>query len=257
MIRLLLFCAPWTLGLVLVAWLVYRATRNAGWIDAAWGLGLGGVAVIAALAGEGSPQVRLLVGLLGGFWGLRLGLHIAHRVLHEAEDGRYARLREEWGEKAELKLFRFFLFQGVLQLLIGLPFLLAVGRSGGAWVLIGAMVAGLGLLGEAVADDQLRRFKADPSTHGQVCRRGLWAFSRHPNYFFEWSIWVGFALMAQPTQPWGWLAFLSPALLLHFLLKVTGIPATEAQALRSRGEAYAAYQREVSAFIPWFPKGRS
>lgn len=259
MSAVLAVAGAWCLALVLGAWGVYRATRNAGWIDAAWGFGLGGVALISALLGPGHASIRLLVGVLGGFWGLRLGLHLVHRLRREPEDGRYAQLRADWGDQAERKLFGFFLFQGLLQMLIGLPFLLAVQALGAgivppAPVSFGAGLSLLALVGEAWADASLRRFKAEPGSRGQVCRRGLWALSRHPNYFFEWLIWVGFAAMALSILPWGGLAFLSPALLLYFLLRVTGIPATEAQALRSRPEAYCRYQQEVSAFVPWFPR---
>jgi len=108
------------------------------------------------------------------------------------------------------------------------------------------------VLGEGIADAQLRRFKADPANRGLVCRVGLWGWSRHPNYFFDWLIWCAFVLLALGS-PWGWVTVVSPALMLYFLLRVTGIPATEAHALRSRGAAYVQYQREVSAFVPLPP----
>ena len=99
----------------------------------------------------------------------------------------------------------------------------------------------------------LPNFKADPANKGAVCRVGLWGWSRHPNYFFEWLIWVSFAVFALGS-PWGWVGICCPILMLYFLLRVTGIPATEAHAVRSRGEAYRQYQREVSAFVPRAPK---
>jgi steroid 5-alpha reductase family enzyme len=106
------------------------------------------------------------------------------------------------------------------------------------------------LLGESAADLQLARFKADPSTRGRVCDVGLWRLSRHPNYFFEWLVWCAYFLFALPS-PWGWTTVSCPLLMLYFLFRVTGIPATEEQALRSRGEAYRRYQRTTSAFVPW------
>jgi steroid 5-alpha reductase family enzyme len=109
------------------------------------------------------------------------------------------------------------------------------------------------ILGESLADRQLAAFKADPSNRGKVCSAGLWKFSRHPNYFFEWLVWVALFLFALPA-PWGWTTIFAPALMLFFLLRVTGIPYTEQQSLRSRGEAYRSYQRTTSAFVPWFPK---
>lgn len=107
--------------------------------------------------------------------------------------------------------------------------------------------------GEVTADRQLLAFKTNPQNKGKTCQAGWWRYSRHPNYFFEWLIWVSYALFAS-SSPWGWLAWLCPATLLYLLFKVTGIPATEAQALRSRGEAYRRYQQTTSAFVPWFPK---
>ena len=109
------------------------------------------------------------------------------------------------------------------------------------------------MAGEAAADAQLNKFKSDPSNKGRTCQVGLWRYSRHPNYFFEWLIWVAFALfaLASPGGCWG---LLSPALILYFVLRVTGIPATEAQAIRTRGEEYRRYQQTTSAFVPWFPK---
>src|SRR5439155_26622758 len=110
-----------------------------------------------------------------------------------------------------------------------------------------------GLVGTAVADRQLARWRADPANRGKTARTGLWNYSRHPNYFFEWVTWCGFALVAL-AAPRGWIGFVTPAFLLLLLFRVTGIPATEGQALRSRGEDYARYRREVSVFVPWFPR---
>ncbi len=252
-----LWGVPVALGVPFLAWLVYLVTDRADWIDVAWALSLGALAVVFAVLGPGDPDRRLLSGFVGGLWGLRLGLHLGFRVAgHGGEDGRYLQLRADWGGNLRLKFLGFFLFQGVLNLALGLPFLFASAAAGPGipvWAWVGAGLAGLAVLGEALADGQLRAFKADPVHRGQVCRQGLWGWSRHPNYFFEWLVWVGFALMGFGTA-WSLLGFLAPLLILHFLTRVTGIPATEAQALRTKGEAYRAYQREVSAFVPWPPR---
>jgi steroid 5-alpha reductase family enzyme len=116
----------------------------------------------------------------------------------------------------------------------------------------GAALWVLAIAGEAVADAQLEAFKTNPIHKGRTCQVGLWHYSRHPNYFFEWLIWMGFALFALPS-PAGYLGLISPALILWFLLRVTGIPATEAQAIRTRGDEYRQYQKTTSAFVPWFP----
>jgi steroid 5-alpha reductase family enzyme len=125
-----------------------------------------------------------------------------------------------------------------------------------AFELAGIALVAVSVLGESVADAQLRRHRLDPANRGRTCRSGLWRYSRHPNYFFEWLSWCGFALMALGA-PWGGLGLLSPLVMLVLILKFTGIPPTEAQALASRGEDYARYQRTTSAFFPWFPKAEA
>ena len=117
----------------------------------------------------------------------------------------------------------------------------------------GAVASAIGIVGEAIADAQLARWRRDVGNRGRVCDVGLWSWSRHPNYFFEIVVWVGHALYAL-AFPWGGLALLAPALLLASIFKVTGIPATEAQALRTKGDAYRTYQARTSAFIPWPPR---
>ena len=175
------------------------------------------------------------------------------------EDGRYQAIRAAWQTGTNAKFFVFFQAQALLDVLLGLPFLLAAWnpRPGLHPLEWAAALLWLGAwFGESVADGQLRRFKARPESQGRTCREGLWRFSRHPNYFFEWLVWVAYLLLAF-SAPWGWTAVLCPALMLYFLLRVTGIPYTEAQSLRSRPEDYARYQRETSSFIPWFPKAQA
>ncbi len=117
--------------------------------------------------------------------------------------------------------------------------------GGGVWL--------VGFLGETLADWQLDRFRKKSKNAGHPCQTGLWRYSRHPNYFFEWLLWCGYALFALPS-PWGLLGIVSPALIIYFLFRVTGIPATEAHLLKSRGQEYLDYQRTTNAFFPWFPR---
>jgi steroid 5-alpha reductase family enzyme len=251
------------LGLVLAGavlamcgtWWVQLRTRNAGWVDVAWSLLLAAAAVFYGVAGEGAALPRLLTALLGGAWGLRLGLHLFVRVRHESEDGRYRYLREHW-QGDQRRFFGFFLFQALLVVLFSIPFLaVAMNPVPGftAWSLAGVAVWALALSGEALADRQLARWRADPAHRGRTCRAGLWGCSRHPNYFFEWLQWFAWVLLAVGSPWWVW-TLLGPLLMGASLLWVTGIPFTEAQALRSRGEDYRRYQREVSMFFPWFPR---
>jgi steroid 5-alpha reductase family enzyme len=234
-------------------------TRDASSVDVAWSGLLGCAALFAAATGEGDPVRRALVGALGGVWGLRLALHLlVDRVLKaKEEDGRYAKLRAQWGAKAGRNFFFVFMVQALLVALLCPPFVL--GASGGpagptALDLGAAALWVVGLAGEWVADGQLARFRRDPSNKGKVCDAGLWRFSRHPNYFFEWLMWCAFALLAL-SAPMGWLGLSAPALMLLLILKVSGIPPTEERSLASRGEAYREYQRTTSAFVPWFRRG--
>lgn len=259
MIPFTLMLLAWLLMAVVMAvlWLVQRATRNAGVVDVGWAGGLGALVVLYALLAPGDPLRRVLVGVLAGAWSLRLASYIlTNRVLGRSEDGRYQALRARWGERAQPYFFVFFQAQAVLDVLFSLPFLVAMTnpRQGiGAWGVAGVLVWLAAVAGEAVADRQLAAFRADPVNRGRTCRVGLWRASRHPNYFFEWVHWWSYVLLAVGS-PWWALTLVGPALMAFFLFKVTGIPATEAQALVSRGEDYRDYQRTTSAFIPWFPK---
>jgi steroid 5-alpha reductase family enzyme len=245
--------------LVLAAWAVLLRTDNAGWVDVAWGFGMSALAVLFAALGAGHPLRRALVGALGGLWGLRLGLHLALRAAGGREDARYTHLKQRWGGNIRMKFLGFFLFQGVLDLALAWPFLVACADPRPriqelTWA--GAVLWAVSLGLEALADDQLRRFKARAGNRGGVCDTGLWRWSRHPNYFFQWLAWVGCFLVALPS-PLGWTAAASPLLILFLLLRVTGIPANEAEALASRGEAYRQYQRTTSSFVPWISRRTS
>jgi len=118
---------------------------------------------------------------------------------------------------------------------------------------LGVIVWALGVGGEAVADAQLKRFRQDPGNRGKTCRRGLWRYSRHPNYFCEGVHWCTYVVMSIGLPDW-WLTLVGPVVMIGALLKVSGIPMAEAQALASRGEDYREYQRTTNAFIPWFPR---
>jgi steroid 5-alpha reductase family enzyme len=149
----------------------------------------------------------------------------------------------------------FFELQALIVVIFSLPFLFAAWNPTplGALEYAGLGISLLVLAGESMADRQMRSFKQDPANKGRVCNAGLWRYSRHPNYFFEFLVWVGFALASLGT-PWGWTTIICPLLMYYFLTKVTGIPLTEEYAIKSKGEAYREYQRSTSAFIPSPPK---
>jgi len=254
---LLLTGAALVCGMMFLLWVVHLVIGNAAIVDVGWAAGLGMLAVSYAVATPGYPARRYTIAAMAAIWSLRLASYLLFaRVLGHPEDGRYVQLRTEWKTLLPLRFLFFFQFQALLDLLLSLPFLLACLDTRaplGFAEKLGATIWMIGMAGEAVADAQLDAFKKNPANKGKTCRAGLWRYSRHPNYFFEWTIWVGYAVFAVGS-PWGWLGLISPALILYFLLRLTGIPATEAQALRSRGEEYRQYQRVTSPFVPWFPK---
>lgn len=238
-------------------WVLQRRTRNAGLADVGWTAAVGLLGVAFAVGGAGDPVRRLLLGLMVGLWSLRLTVHLLRdRILGRPEEGRYRRLRAHWGAAADRKLLGFFLAQAVAAVALALAFLPGTldGRAApDALDLAGVGLWLVALAGEALADRQLAAFKADPQNQGRVCDRGLWGWSRHPNYFFEWLMWCAFVLPGLPG-PGGWLTPLAPLAMLVLVTRVTGIPTSEAQALRSRGEAYRDYQERVSPFVPLPPR---
>lgn len=241
-------------------WIYATSRKDASVVDVAWAGLLGILAIGYASLGDGEPQRRVLAGVVGGFWGIRLSLHLLiDRVLRAAhEDGRYQELRVSWGDRANWNFFFFFLAQGVLAAALSAPFAMAAFASAPLRTLdyaAGALWL-VALLGESLADRQLAAWRRLPSNRGRTCRAGLWRYSRHPNYFFEWLMWCSYASIAS-AAPLGWLAWLAPIVMFLLITRVTGIPPTEARALRSRGEDYRRYQESTSAFLPWFPKHSS
>jgi len=257
LVLLLLALAAVCIGFALL-FLVARRINNFGIVDVAWSLGFAPLAAFYGHFGGGTFSRRLIITTMAGLWSLRLGGYLARRVLSHlnTEDGRYRQLRLNWASDLNAKMFQFFQFQALLLVVLSVPFLLAArnpARLLHPLEIAAAVLWLLALFGETLADAQLAAFKRGPANRGRVCDSGLWRWSRHPNYFFEWLIWVAFALFALPS-PWGWIALYCPALMLFFLLKVTGVGYTEDQLLRSKGEAYRRYQKRTSAFVPWPPE---
>ena len=246
--NLLIFCAAW-------AWCV--KLKNFSPVDAFWAFCIGLTAMAFLLAGD-FGVLQITSGLLIGLWSARLGYHLSRRIAahHPEEDSRYIKLREVWKGRENSAFFWFFLAQAGSVFLLALPFYfisVAPSSSFTALSMIGAVVAAVGLIGETLADKQMAAFKATGPPSSAVCRSGLWKYSRHPNYFFESVIWVGFFLLAC-ASPWGWITIYAPVIITFLLLKVTGIPPTEASALKRKGDSYREYQRTTSAFFPLPPK---
>ena len=246
----------WLLAAVMMTcgWLWQRPRANAGIVDVLWASGVGGSAVLFALLGDGSPWPRALLALLGGAWGARLAAYLWTRVRGEPEDGRYRHLREHW-QGNQLYFFLFFQFQALLIVLFALPFLAVARNPAGfsPWLPAAVAIWLFSVIGESIADRQLARFRHDPANRGRTCRAGLWRYSRHPNYFFEWLHWFAYVALALGS-PIAWLAWSGPLVMYVFLRWISGIPYTESHALRSRGDDYRDYQRSTPMLFPWFPK---
>jgi steroid 5-alpha reductase family enzyme len=248
----ILFAAV-ALPFLIALWAIQLRTRDAATADAGWAALVAAGTIVAALEGDGLPARRVLVAALVTAWAARLAIHLLRdRVWSgRGEDGRYAALRAHWGAAASRNFLFLYLAQGAIAALFILPAGGAM-RAGAldAWDAAGVLLWIVAVAGEWAADAQLARFRADPSNRGRVCRDGLWGYSRHPNYFFEWLHWWAFVLVGAGAT----VTFVGPAAMFLFLFRITGIPYTERQALKSRGEAYRAYQRATSLFVPWFPR---
>lgn len=234
-------------------WLIQLKTKNAAIIDPVWSLSFPLLAVVYFGFSQFTVAQQVLL-VMVVIWGLRLGIHLLVRVLKEEhEDVRYAALRKEWGRNQNVFMLRFYYYQAILALVLSVPFALVMtqGHDGfSLFEIAGVSIWAIAVCGESLADAQLKSFKSDRKNKGKVCEKGLWYYSRHPNYFFEWLIWVSFFVFAL-GYPLGFITVICPLLMLYFLLKVTGIPYTEIQSVRSKGQAYIEYQKTTSAFVPW------
>lgn len=238
-----------------ILWGIYTRQKNAGIVDIGWAAGFILTMIAYFFLGYGSFWKTLLLLIMVIIWAGRLGYYLAERFfIHQEEDPRYSELKHRWGESySDFKFLVLFVFQGVLVTILSLPFLLVAccpNPTWTGWEIIGILFWGIGVAGEAYADEQLKKFKAE--NHEGVCTKGLWAYSRHPNYFFEWITWIGFAFFALSSTA-GIFAFISPILMYYFLRHISGIPLTEAHLLATKGEDYKRYQEATSEFFPWFP----
>jgi steroid 5-alpha reductase family enzyme len=239
-----------------VVWLIQLKTKNAGVVDSLWAFSFPLLASVYLVISDqyGPRQWTLYVIVV--CWGVRLGLHLFERNSKGEEDRRYATLRKNWGSKANVNMFLFFQLQALLAVVLSVPLVLVSMDTEfdlDVFNLTGVAIGFVAFVGEWVADHQLHAFKQVPSNKGKILSEGLWRYSRHPNYFFEWMMWLAFFVYAL-SSPWGWISVLGVWLMYHFLMNVTGIPATEAQMLLSKGESYRLYQQQTPAFFPGFKK---
>jgi steroid 5-alpha reductase family enzyme len=246
------------------AWMVQQRTGNSGWVDTIWTFAVGLVGAGSALwpVTDAAPNARQwLVAALVAIWSVRLGLHIAVRTAGITDDPRYAAFAREWGVDSPRRMFVFLQNQGFGSIPLVFAMFVAARFPYAALRLqdyLGALILLIGIAGEALADAQLRNFRFVPANQGRVCDVGLWRWSRHPNYFFEWFGWLAYPVIAISIHdpfyyPWGWASLPAPVFMYWILVHVTGIPPLEQQMLRSRGERYRDYQSRTSMFFPLPP----
>ena len=242
------------------AWLVQQRTGNSGWVDTIWTFSLGLTGAASALwpMSGASPNARQwLVAALVAIWSIRLGSHIAVRTVGITDDPRYAAFAKQWGVNSARRMFLFLQNQGFGSIPLVFAIFVAARFPSDTLRLqdyLGVLILFAGIAGEALADAQLKSFRGNPANKGRVCDIGLWRWSRHPNYFFEWFGWLAYPVIALSLDyPWGWATLLAPIFMYWILVHVTGIPPLEEQMLRSRGERYRDYQARTSAFFPLPP----
>ena len=243
---------------MILAWRVQQSTGNSGWIDVFWTFSTGAAAAILALIPQSGPLTlaQILVAAFAAAWSLRLGLHILGRTRTNADDPRYRHMQDQWGANAARQLFWHLQVQAAVGLVLAGCVMLAAQNGSGYVGWREAIATALfltGLIGEAVADAQMRQFKRNPNHHGQICDTGLWSRSRHPNYFFEWLCWLAYPVMAidfSGAHLLGWLSLLAPICIYWLLTRVSGIPPLEDHMRRTRPEVFAAYCQRVPAFFP-------
>lgn len=247
--------------IMLLCWFICMYNHRAGIVDVAWSISIAcNILLCYWLFDEAPYIVQILVGLGSSVWFLRLSWHLLRRYLKEKqEDRRYANMRQAMGRWQNLGFFAFFMFQAGLAFLFSFPMLLLLQTPSDRWntwtvplTLLAALLMSCALIGEAIADQQLYRFKQDPENHGKTMDQGLWRYSRHPNYFFEWLHWFTYPILASACGLW--LLWIYPVLMWLFLYYLTGIPFNERQAIQHRGQNYRDYQQRTSMFIPWKPK---
>jgi len=239
------------------AWATQRSSGQTGWIDAIWTFGVGATGAALALAPLGASAAsdwrRAAIAGAAAAWSARLGLHIVARTREAPDDPRYRKLIESWRAAAPIRLFLFLQTQALVGAALAVAIALAAQVPSPSWRaqdLAGLAIFVGALAGEACADGQLARFRANPANRGRICDVGLWRRSRHPNYFFEWLVWVAFAVVAVNGDGASWAALLAPLLMYATLRYASGVPPLEDHMKRTRGEAFAAYQARTPIFFP-------
>jgi steroid 5-alpha reductase family enzyme len=252
----MLVAAITILCIMVATWLLSLILKNASIVDIVWGLGFAITSWVLAITIDGDSTRQILLAVMVGSWGLRLGGYLAKRNIGHGEDWRYKAMRKKKGARFGLiSLVTVFGLQGVLMWVVSLPVMFGNSDATpgvGPLAVIGVMVWAVGLSFEAVGDWQLAKFKKDPNNAGKVMQTGLWSLTRHPNYFGDALLWWGIGIVGAETGT-GVVGFIGPVVMTVFLLRVSGVPMLE-RSLMKRREGYAEYAARTSAFIPRPPK---
>jgi steroid 5-alpha reductase family enzyme len=243
--------------LMLSVWLLSVVRKDASIVDIVWGLGFAVVAVVARIRGDGHSLRQTLLVICTVVWGLRLATYLGWRNHGKGEDYRYRAMRKKFGARFPLvSLVTVFALQGGLMWIVSLPTQVGQSRAGrdglDVWIIVGLCAWAVGLSFETIGDLQLAKFKADPANKGLVMNRGLWAWTRHPNYFGDACVWWGIWLIAASLPAARW-TFIGPALMTFLLVRVSGVALLE-RSIGRRRPGYDEYIASTSAFIPRPPK---
>jgi len=253
----------WVEGLIasclvmFAAWIWQWKNDHPAIVDVVWSYLTAGLAVgWILLEVEASWTRKILVALPIALWGLRLGFHLHTRLKRDGSDGRYNAMSTAMGNWKPIGYFFFYQFQALGAFFLALsPYTALIGDPDDVRLIDGlALVLWVGaFFGESISDHQLSVFRMNPANKAKACDHGFWKYSRHPNYFFEWLLWIVWLMMAFGSSTW-WISLAAALTMLILVTKITGIPYVEDQSIRSRGDAYIQYQKRTSPFIPWFPK---
>ena len=243
---------------MVLLWAIQLKTDNAAIADVGWAYGIVFGALYFSFIGDGNKERIVLTATLAVIWGLRLGTYLlVNRVINVKEDSRYLNFRKSAGRNIRRYFFLFFQAQAVVAILFIIPICIVFYNSKQLNYIdiIAIIVWLLSMVGECVADKQLSNFKSNKANQGKVCQKGLWKYSRHPNYFFEWIHWWSYVLLNLGSNNI-WISISGPIIMLFFLIKVSGVPFAEQQSLKSKGIEYKKYIETTNMFFPWLPKDR-
>ena len=243
---------------MLLLWVISLSRKDTSIVDLFWGLGFTIVSWVSLLLVDRWTPRPLLITALVSVWGIRLSCYLAWRNWGKPEDYRYAAMRGRHGDKFPLvSLFTVFGLQGLIMWAVSLPVQVGITQPLSPLIPVwyGVVCYSVGLVFESLGDYQLARFKTKAANQGMVMNRGLWRYTRHPNYFGDFLVWWGLYLLAAQSGSWWW-TIIGPVLMSILLVRVSGVQLLE-RSLRSRLDGYEQYVSSTNAFFPWLPRENS